>query len=275
MRSTGTDTGVCRELTVANQLGAGASGGSAPPPDRAGVILQQARRALFFMVGLIAVIWAIQILNWASHYSFDLRYGIIPRDVLRLPDIFFAPFLHVSWGHIEANSGPLFVFGFLAAYRGLWKFAGVTVLIIITSGLAVWFFQGGSVTVGASGLVFGYFGYVVARGLIDRNLIDALVAVVLALSFAYLLTVAIPGTPHVSWIDHLGGLIGGVAGGWLFRDKRGKIARRKPKGKAGPEAPKGTGREAGSGAGGGTRPLPVPADNPRAELHKELGELGL
>ena len=65
----------------------------------------------------------------------------------------------------------------------------MTVLIIITSGLAVWFFQGGgSVTVGASGLVFGYFGYVVARGLIDRNLVDALVAVVLALSFAYLLT---------------------------------------------------------------------------------------
>ncbi len=266
---------------MANQLGAGTSGGSAPPPDRAEVVLAEARKALFVMVGLIAAIWVLQIVNWSSHYSFDTSYAIIPRDVLRLPDVFIAPFLHVSWSHIEANSGPLFVFGFLAAYRGVWKFIGVTVLIIITSGLAVWLFQSNGATVGASGLVFGYFGYVVARGLIDHNLVDALVAVVLALSFAYLLTVAIPGTPHVSWIDHLGGLVGGVAGGWLFRSRGGKAARGPNsdagkgtgKGKGpGPRSGAGTGKP---GSGGGTRALPVAADNPRADLHRELGELGL
>jgi membrane associated rhomboid family serine protease len=262
---------------VANQLSAGASGRSAPPPDRAEVILAEARKALFVMVGLIAAIWVIQIVNWAGNYSFDAHYAIVPRDLFRLPDIFIAPFLHVSWSHIEANSGPLFVFGFLAAYRGVWKFLGVTVLIVITSGLAVWLFQGSGGTVGASGLVFGYFGYVVSRGLIDHNLIDALVAVVLALSFAYLLTVAIPGTPHVSWIAHLGGLVGGVAGGWLFRSRRGKAVRG-PKSETRGGKGQGPGKGPGAGrpgSGGGTRPLPVAADNPRAELHKELGELGL
>jgi membrane associated rhomboid family serine protease len=253
---------------VANQLGAGAPTGS-PPADRAEVMLAEARKALFAMVAVIAVIWVLQIVNWAGHYGLDASYGIIPRDVARLPDIFIAPFLHFSWSHIEANSGPLFIFGFLAAYRGVWKFIGLTVLVIITSGLAAWFFQSGnSLGVGASGLVFGYFGYVLARGLIDRNLIDALIAVVMGLSFAYLFTVAIPGTPHVSWLAHLGGLIGGVAGGWIFRDRKGKATQK-------PKRTTGSGIEKKNAGGGGTRPLPVAPDNPRADLHRELGELGL
>ena len=105
----------------------------------------------------------------------------------------------------------------------MYRFLGVTLVVAITSGLAVWLFQGGTeLTVGASGLIFGYFGYVLARGLIDRNLIDSLAAVVMALSYAYILTVAIPGTPGVSWVGHLGGLIGGIAAGWIFRStKRG------------------------------------------------------
>ena len=79
------------------------------------------------------------------------------------------------------------------------KFLGVTLIVVVTSGLAVWLFQGGNeLTVGASGLIFGYFGYVLSRGLFDRNLIDVLTALVMALSYAYILTVAIPGAPGVS-----------------------------------------------------------------------------
>src|SRR6476659_3417676 len=229
--------------------------------------IDEARKAFFLMVGFIALIWVLQIINWADHYRLDLNYGILPRDIGRLPLIFTAPFLHFSWDHIEGNSGPLFVFGFLAAYRGVKKFLGVTLIVALTSGLAVWLFQGGNeLTVGASGLIFGYFGYVLARGLIDRNLIDALAAVVMALSYAYILTVALPGTPGVSWIGHLGGLIGGIAAGWVFRSsKRGlNIARKGPevKGPAGPGL-------------GGTVAVPVSSDNPRADLHKELCDLGL
>ncbi len=224
----------------------------------------EARKAFFLMVGFIALIWILQIFNWAGHYRLDYDYGVLPRNIGRLPQIFSAPFLHFSWDHIEGNSGPLFVFGFLAAYRGVTKFLGVTLVVALTSGLAVWLFQGNSeLTVGASGLIFGYFGYVLSRGLIDRNLIDALAAVVMALSYAYILTVAIPGTPGVSWIGHLGGLIGGVAAGWIFRSRR---------------AVSGKGRGKVSGDSGGRPPastVAVPADNPRADLHKELGDLGL
>ena len=152
----------------------------------------------------------------------------------------------------------------------------MTLVVAITSGLAVWLFQGsGELTVGASGLIFGYFGYVLARGLIDRNLIDALAAVVMALSYAYILTVAIPGTPGVSWIGHLGGLVGGLASGWLFRSsKRGlKVARKEPEVKGSGSTTRASSTRAGTTPG--TVAVPVSPDNPRSDLYKELGDLGL
>src|SRR3984957_5295938 len=244
-------------------------GATRGPRRRAAEIdVDEARKAFFLMVGFIALIWALQVLNWADHYRLDASYGILPHDVARLPEIFTAPFLHFSWDHIEGNSGPLFVFGFLAAYRGVVKFLGVTLLVVITSGMAVWLFQGNNeLTVGASGLIFGYFGYVLSRGLIDRNLIDALAAVVMGLSYAYILTVAIPGTPGVSWIGHLGGLIGGIAAGWIFRTRRGRRDRdqSRPAGGSG----------GGTSGRGSTVAVPVNPGNPRADLHRELGELGL
>ena len=228
--------------------------------------MDEARKAFFLMVGFIAVIWILQIANWADHYGLDGSYGIWPRSLGHLGDIFTAPFLHFNWDHIEGNSGPLFVFGFLAAYRGVVKFLGVTLVVAITSGLAVWLFQGnGEVTVGASGLIFGYFGYVLTRGILERNLIDALAAVVIGLSYAYILTVAVPGAHGVSWIGHLGGLIGGIASGWIFRTRRKAPARGQPKppGDPGQRPPR-------SGA-----VLPVSQGHARADLYKELGEMGL
>jgi membrane associated rhomboid family serine protease len=101
-------------------------------------VIAEARKALFVMVGFLAILWIVQIINVADHYQLTDSYGIQPRDIGSLPDILTAPFLHVSWAHIEGNSGPLFIFGFLAAYRGVTKFYGVTALVILTSGLGAW-----------------------------------------------------------------------------------------------------------------------------------------
>jgi membrane associated rhomboid family serine protease len=242
-------------------------GSSAPAHRAAEIDVDEARKAFFLMVGFIGLIWVLQVANWADHYHLDGSFGILPRNLGHLGDIFIAPFLHFSWDHIEGNSGPLFVFGLLAAYRGVTRFLGVTLLVAITSGLAVWFFQGnGQETVGASGLIFGYFGYVLARGLIDRNLIDALAAVVMALSYAYILTVAIPGTPGVSWIGHLGGLVGGLAAGWIFRTRRRapRAVRTQPPPADSSRLP----RQPGTA-------VDLTSANPRADLHRELGEMGL
>ena len=146
------------------------------------------------------------------------EFGILPEHVSRLPEIFTAPLLHASWQHIEGNSVPLFVLGVLAAYRSIPRFLLASLIIAVTSGLAVWLFQSGNeLTVGASGLIFGYFGYVLMRGFFDRNLIDIGVGLVAGALYWTILQVAFPGTPGVSWIGHLGGLVGGLLAAWLLR----------------------------------------------------------
>jgi len=183
-------------------------------------MVAEARKAFFVMAGILVVLWIIQIINWADSYQLTLNNGIVPRSISRLPDIFAAPLLHFSWAHIEGNSGPLFIFGFLAAYRGVKKFAAVTVLVIITSGLAAWLFEpANTVGAGASGVVFGYFGYIMVRGFFDRHLIDVLIGAIMALCFAYQFAVLLPHA-GIGWQAHVGGLVGGVLAGWLFRDKR-------------------------------------------------------
>ncbi|GAA4854467.1 rhomboid family intramembrane serine protease [Kitasatospora terrestris] len=231
----------------------GARAGSSIDPVR---MIEEARRAFFTVFGFLCAVWVLQVVNWLDDSRLFVDGGIRPHDVSALPNLLSAPFLHLNWAHLEGNSGPLFVFGFLAAYRGVKKFLGLTLLVALTSGAAVWCFADvRSVTAGASGVVFGYFGYVVLRGLFDRNLIDSLIGLVMFASFAYLLTTALPGTPGISWLGHLGGLLGGLAGAWIFRDRSTRRAA------AATAVPAQT---------GGARP-----DSPRAALHKELDDLGL
>jgi membrane associated rhomboid family serine protease len=180
--------------------------------------LRKFRDALIVMGVFLGAIWLLQVVNWADGYRLDGEFGILPEHLSRLPDIFTAPFLHVSWQHIEGNSVPLFVLGVLAAYRSLKRFLLASLIIAVTSGLAVWLFQASDeLTVGASGLIFGYFAYVLVRGFFDRSMVDIVVGLVAGALYWTILAVAIPGTPGVSWIDHAGGLVGGVLAAWLLR----------------------------------------------------------
>ncbi|MEV0074715.1 MULTISPECIES: rhomboid family intramembrane serine protease [unclassified Amycolatopsis] len=184
------------------------------------IMIAEARRALWVMVGFLALIWIIQIFNAIDSYQLSQHYGIRARDVTSLPDIISAPFLHFSWAHIEGNSGPLFIFGFLSAYRGVRKFFWVTTLIVVVAGLGAWLTnEPNSVAAGASGVVFGYFGYILVRGLFDRHLIDIVLGLVMGLCFAYQFTVLLP-TDGIDWQGHAFGFAAGLAGGWIFRDRR-------------------------------------------------------
>jgi membrane associated rhomboid family serine protease len=237
-------------------------------------VLAGARRALFVMVGVLAVLWIVQIANWADSYHLTTEYGIRGRDVASLPDIITAPFLHFNWAHIEGNSGPLFIFGFLAAYRGVAKFAVLTGLVVLTSELAAWFSESpGTVGAGASGVVFGYLGYIMVRGFFDRHVIDMIVGVVMALCFAYQFTVLLPHA-GVGWQAHIGGLVGGVLGGWLLRERRSTARRGAGGGTSGGSSGTAVNRPAGSGTTT-TQSATSPHTGPRAELHKQLDDLGL
>jgi membrane associated rhomboid family serine protease len=237
-------------------------------------LLAEARKALFVMVGFLAILWIVQLANAADHYQLTYNYGIRPHEIRSLPNIVIAPFLHVSWTHIESNSGPLFIFGFLAAYRGVVRFLGLTGLVILVSGFAAWFFgAAGTIGVGASGVVFGYLGYILVRGFFDRRGIDILLGLVMALCFAYQFSVLLPHN-GIGWQAHIGGLAAGVVGGWIFRDRAA--------GRAAPEVTAAT--AAGGAALGATRTSPAATvettasgefGGPRADLHKQLDDLGI
>jgi membrane associated rhomboid family serine protease len=202
----------------------------------------------------------VQIVNWTDHYWLSRHYGIVAREPSRLPEIFTAPLLHWSFSHIEANSVPLFLLGFFAAYRGIRRFVVVTLLIVVMSGLGSWLFSPTrTVSAGASGVVFGYFGYLVVRGIVERHVLDVIVGIVVAVTYWSILQGVLPEDPHISWQAHLFGLIGGIVAALLLRQRprsRSKPSRR-------PEKPPVAPTAASTG------------DSSRAALHKELDDLGL
>jgi membrane associated rhomboid family serine protease len=238
------------------------------PGTSAEEMLHEAKKALWVMVGFLAVIWIVQVINWADHYHLTYEYGERARDVGSLSHIFTAPFLHFSWSHIEDNSGPLFIFGFLAAYRGVKRFLGLTLLVVVVSGLAGWLTAPtDSVGAGASGVVFGYLGYVIVKGFFDRHRIDIVVGLVIALSFASTYHDLEP-QKGIGWETHIGGLVAGIVGGWIFRDRSLKRSVRAPK------APK-----AAAPASGDTKiaaaPTTVATTGSQSGLLKELDDMGL
>jgi membrane associated rhomboid family serine protease len=147
-------------------------------------------------------------------------YGIAGWDPDGLAGIFFAPFLHLGFGHLMANSLPLLILGFLAAVRDVRKFLWASLLIIVIGGVGTWVSSPGVITICASGLVFGYFGFVLARGVFDRRLVDILIGIGVAAAYYSILWGLLPNQQGISWQGHLFGLAGGVASAWILRRRR-------------------------------------------------------
>ncbi|MFC4590606.1 rhomboid family intramembrane serine protease [Sphaerisporangium corydalis] len=168
---------------------------------------------------LVAVEWAVEVVDYVLPQDFD-QYGIASHEVNGLRGILLAPFLHAGFAHLMANTVPLAILGFLAALRGLGRFFVASLIIIVVSGLGVWFFSPPGLTVGASGLVFGYFGYVVTRGMFDRHLFDIVLGIGVAVLYYSLIWGVLPGQPGISWQGHLFGLVGGVFAAWALRRRR-------------------------------------------------------
>ncbi|RJL30801.1 rhomboid family intramembrane serine protease [Bailinhaonella thermotolerans] len=183
-----------------------------------------ALRVGVLLVSLVAALWAIEIVDFVLGNPLD-AYGIRPYTTDGLIGIFLAPFLHLGFEHLIANSWPLLVLGFMAALRGVGRFLGASLVIIMVSGIGVWFTSPpNSVTIGASGLVFGYFGFLLARGVFDRRTLDIALAIVVVLLYGGIIWGVLPTQEGVSWQGHLFGLLGGVLAGWVFRRPRARPA---------------------------------------------------
>ncbi|MES9509063.1 rhomboid family intramembrane serine protease [Streptomyces sp. NPDC000609] len=197
---------------------------SAPAWDAGG----RARAAAKVMLGWVAFLWLLEIVDVSTGHALD-TFGIEPRRAAELLDVVPASFIHFGFGHVAANSLPLLVFGFLAALSGIRRFAAVAAMIIVVDGLGVWLVSpSGSNTAGASGLVFGLFGYLLVRGFVDRRLLDIGAGLVIGAIWGSSILVGIsPANTSVSWQGHLFGLAAGVAAAFVFR-RRGTQASARP-----------------------------------------------
>lgn len=171
---------------------------------------------------LLAVMWIIQLADAVLPGSFS-GFGLRSWDLAGLGGIVLGPLLHASWAHLIANSVPLLVLGCLVAVEGARRFWEVTAIIAVVGGLGTWLVNApGTLTVGASGLVFGYFGYTVVRvfapGRVAHRVLYAVIAlIVVALYGGSMLAGVIGVSQGVSWQAHLFGAIGGGLAAFLGR----------------------------------------------------------
>lgn len=177
-------------------------------------------RAAGVVAAFVALLWLVEIVDAVTAGSLD-RYGIEPRSQEGLVGILAAPLLHSGWTHLEANSVPLLILAFLVAAASTARLFGVLAWAWLVSGLGVWLVgPPNSVTVGASGLVFGLLTYTMVVGFLERRPIGILIGVGVFLVYGSVLLGALPGEPGVSWQGHLFGAVGGILAAYHLASRR-------------------------------------------------------
>jgi membrane associated rhomboid family serine protease len=184
-----------------------------------------------FVAAMAAVMWLVEIADQVADGRLD-AHGIEPRDVEGLDGIVFAPFLHGGFDHLIGNTIPFLLLGFAIAVGGLVRVATVTVIVALVGGFGTWLIApSNTVHIGASGIVFGFASYLVARGLYSRSLAQiALGIAVLAVWGTTLLQGLVP-EDGISWQGHLFGAIGGIVAARLLHRRAVR------EGTEGPRAP--------------------------------------
>jgi len=163
---------------------------------------------MHYVLTFIAVLWIIQCVNFALSYRLNV-FGILPRKSSGLPGIVLAPLLHGSFNHLLFNSIPLFLLMNMVLLAGLPEFIIVTLLITIISGLCVWLLGREALHVGASGLIMGYWGYLIVNAILFPSIITVLLIIFCFYYFAGLFASLMPKT-GTSWESHVFGFVAGL-----------------------------------------------------------------
>lgn len=179
-------------------------------------------RRIVVAIGLgLGLLWGLEIVDqFILLGRLDRLMGVVPRSAAGAIGIPLHAFAHGDFGHLISNTVGLAILGTIVAGYGVREWARVTVISILVAGAGVWLIApAGSITVGASGLLFGYFAYALARGFYERRVGSILLACFVAVTQGALLFGMVPGLVpgHVSWQAHLCGFVGGILAARRFR----------------------------------------------------------
>src|SRR3954469_17481691 len=184
------------------------------------------QQALVVVAGLVAVMWVVEVIDQVFSGADLDQYGIRPHDA---PDgllgIASAPFLHAGFGHLIGNTLPFLVLGAVIALSGLARVVSATVIVALVGGLGVWLFAPtGTDHIGASGIVFGYASYLIARGVFSRNLLHLGAGIFVIAVYGTTLLFGLAPRDGISWQGHLFGAVGGVVAAWALDSRKTRSA---------------------------------------------------
>ncbi len=164
------------------------------------------------ILGLIILAWAIELVDFFGWFN---QLGIRPRSFFGLIGIPLAPVLHGGLMHLLANTLTFVVLGAIVLNIEQARFLKTTWFLILLSGLGTWLLgRSGSVHIGASSLIYGYFGFILMRAFLEKRGKFLFFGILVALFYGGMLFGVFPTDSKISWEGHLSGFISGL---WLAR----------------------------------------------------------
>ena len=162
-----------------------------------------------WVIAVAFILISVEATNQFMGHSLN-RFGIEPRSMSGLSGILLAPWLHGSWQHLFSNLPPLLIFAVLLMHHGIRRFWLVTITVVLVGGGLVWLFGRSSFHLGASGLVYGYFGFLLLAGVLSKEISLLLISIVVGVLYGGLVWGVLPLTPGVSFESHLFGFVVGA-----------------------------------------------------------------
>lgn len=188
--------------------------------------------ALVVMLAVAALLWVVQVVNAAEHYSLN-RFALRPRNVDGLWGVLTAPLLHQGWGQLSSDTVSIVLIGWVLLLAGVRSWLTVSAIVLVVGGLLTWLVAPSGALVGASGIVFGWLGYLIARAYFSRKIRWILVAALVVFFFGGLLLGLLPTFgAHVPWQAHGSGFASGILAGAVLHPRRPRRAGVAPTGPA-------------------------------------------
>ncbi|MBD2310966.1 rhomboid family intramembrane serine protease [Desertifilum sp. FACHB-1129] len=187
--------------------------------DETNAIAKELKSQALILGTLVAIFWIVEIVDVVVFQGRLDTFGILPRHPIGLRGILLAPFLHGSFNHLIANTLPFLTLGWLVMLKETRDFFIVSAITLLISGLGVWLFGSPGFHIGASGVIFGYLGFLLLRGYFERSFVTIFLSVVVGFFYGSLLWGVLPTVPGISWEGHLFGFIGGGVAAYLLSDR--------------------------------------------------------
>ena len=167
---------------------------------------------LYFVLFLWIVFWIE-----GKYNLYFAKYGLYPQTLKGLRGILFSPFIHSGAKHLFNNSIPLLLL--MTALFYFYRKVAFKVLIYGTllSGLMTWLIARPSYHIGASGIVYLLFSFILFSGMISKYY--RLIAVSLIVIFLYggMIWYILPIKDGISWEGHLSGFLVGILLAIIYR----------------------------------------------------------